>query len=372
MADNQIGDKSLPGDVQARQDVAIGVSIAATLIGMTFIALRVYTRAFIVRNMGPEDWTMLSAAILTIVFLVQFIVSIKAYGVGWHTISVSPQQAVAGTQLGLAVIVVYKGIVTLIKMSILMIYLRLAVNKTFERLCKGTIYLLAAYQFIVIIIVPAQCTPLSKLWDFTGTVPGHCINTNVFYYITSTFHIIIDIWILLLPYKLILSIPRPLRERLGVYAVFGLGVLGTICAIVRFNYLVAVTKSMDPFYDSIAINIWSVIEVNVGILCASLPTLRPLFSQAQRNRTREALNLGPRKSERSSKSIKSSKRGALIQTKEMFITITAGTWKGGEKTTYDEEFELLKEEMPPPVPPKDEKFSPLPKIAYPDMTYRKL
>jgi hypothetical protein len=58
----------------------------------------------------------------------------------------------------------------------------IAVNKTFERLCKGSIYLLAVYQFIVIVVVPAQCTPLSKVWDLTGQAPGRCINTNVFYY----------------------------------------------------------------------------------------------------------------------------------------------------------------------------------------------
>lgn len=179
-----------------------------------------------------------------------------------------------------------------------------------------------------------------------------------------------DIWILLLPYKLILSIPRPLRERLSVYAIFGLGVLGTICAIIRFNYLVIVNNSKDIVYDSLHINTWSMVEANVGILCASLPTLRPLFSQAQRSRTREALNLGPRKPGHSSKGTKSNKRGALINTKEMFITITAGTLKGSEKT-FDDEFALLNEEFPPPVPPKDEKFSPSPKITYPDMACQK-
>lgn len=86
---------------------------------------------------------------------------------------------------------------TLIKISILMIYLKIgksgiysdrafltpaAVNKTFERLCKITMGLLMAWQVCVIIIVPAQCTPLRKLWDFTGSVEGHCINANAFYH----------------------------------------------------------------------------------------------------------------------------------------------------------------------------------------------
>jgi hypothetical protein len=97
----------------------------------------------------------------------------------------------------MGIIVVYKLVMTLVKISIVLIYLRFgmdlyvlfwavtnlctAVSKTFERLCKGTICLLATYQFIVIIVVPAQCRPLHKLWDFTGTVEGYCLNANDFY-----------------------------------------------------------------------------------------------------------------------------------------------------------------------------------------------
>lgn len=98
----------------------------------------------------------------------------------------------------MGIIVVYKGVMTLIKISIVLIYLRFgmksrsslplattnlvtAVSKTFERICMGTICLLATYQLIVIIVVPAQCRPLHKLWDFTGTVQGYCLNANDFY-----------------------------------------------------------------------------------------------------------------------------------------------------------------------------------------------
>ncbi|KAL1598758.1 hypothetical protein SLS60_007900 [Paraconiothyrium brasiliense] len=278
------------------------------------------------------------------------------------------EQSVESSKLGLAVIAVYKTIVTLIKASILMIYLRLSVTKTFEWLCKGSIYLLFTYQAIVILIIPLECIPLRKMWDFTGTVPGRCIDTATFYYFTSAFHIFMDIWILLLPYKLIFSIPRPTREKWAVYAVFGLGAFSTICAVIRFYFLVVALHSMDPYYDSLGVNVWSIIEVNVGIICASMPTLRPLLSRAQRTRTRQALKI-PEKSEKLSSS-RNSKRGGLLQAKEMFITLgtlTAGTFKSSKVSVYDEE--EWRDEKPPPVPPKDVKQ---PKVSYPDMAYRKL
>jgi hypothetical protein len=175
--------------------------------------------------------------------------------------------------------------------------------------------------------------------------------------VTSAFHILMDVWILVLPYKLIFSIPRPTREKFAVYAV----------SVVRFYFLVLALNSKDPYYDSLGVNVWSVIEVNVGIICASMPTLRPLLSRAQRVRTRHALNI-PDKSEKLSEP-QGSKRGGLLQAKEMFITlgtVTAGTFRGSRDSVYDEE--QLRNEKPPAVPPKDVSA---PSISYPDTAYRK-
>lgn len=185
--------------------------------------------------------------------------------------------------------------------------------------------------------------------------------------VTSGFHILMDVWILLLPYKLIFSIPRPTREKFAVYAVFGLGAFSTICSVIRFYFLVIALNSVDPYYDSLGVNVWSVIEVNVGIICASMPTLRPLLSRAQRVRTRHALKMSEA-SERSS-TPRSSKRGGLLQAKEMFITlgtVTVGTFKNSRDSFSDDE--EWRDEKPPPVPPKDMKA---PRLSYPDVAHRK-
>ncbi|KAI1078834.1 hypothetical protein F5B20DRAFT_194159 [Whalleya microplaca] len=34
----------------------------------------------------------------------------------------------------------------------------------------------------------------------------------------------------------------------------------------------------DPFRDSILVNVWSMVEINVAICCASAPALKPIFS----------------------------------------------------------------------------------------------
>jgi hypothetical protein len=45
----------------------------------------------------------------------------------------------------------------------------------------------------------------------------------------------------------------------------------TFLSIVRLYTIKIFASSNDPFYDGAPINIWSFIEVNVAIICASVP-----------------------------------------------------------------------------------------------------
>lgn len=51
----------------------------------------------------------------------------------------------------------------------------------------------------------------------------------------------------------------------------------TVASICRLHSLYIVDISTDITWDNPGSAIWSAIELNVGILCASLPTLRALF-----------------------------------------------------------------------------------------------
>lgn len=47
--------------------------------------------------------------------------------------------------------------------------------------------------------------------------------------------------------------------------------LQQLCSIIRLYTIKVFASSKDPFYDGVPINIWSMIEVNVAIICASVP-----------------------------------------------------------------------------------------------------
>lgn len=48
----------------------------------------------------------------------------------------------------------------------------------------------------------------------------------------------------------------------------------TIISIVRLQTLITFANSSNPSWDNLRVSQWSTIEVNVGIICACMPTLR--------------------------------------------------------------------------------------------------
>lgn len=164
----------------------------------------------------------------------------------------------------------------------------IAVSGTFRKLCYATIALHAVFFVICLIVTLAQCVPLHKMWDFTGAVEGTCINGTAFFYTTSAFNIITDIWILVMPFKTLKSIQRPGHEKIALFIIFGVGAFATAASIIRLHTIYIYTLATDPFRDGVSVNLWSVIEVTIAISCASVSALKPIFSSRQRNVTRAA------------------------------------------------------------------------------------
>ncbi|KAF2001516.1 integral membrane protein [Amniculicola lignicola CBS 123094] len=294
---------------QLQQDVCVGVSTAMTAVSFLLVALRMYCRGILVHNIGKDDWMMLVAMFFTIGYLVEIYV-LRDNGMGFSGLLLQLDQMLALIKTTLAVEITYYIIVYAIKVSILMFYLRIAVNKRFQLACNLTIYFLTVFMVVCVVVCIVQCIPLHKMWDLTGLVQGHCINTTAFFYFTSSFNILTDIFIIALPIKTLLSIQRPGREKFALVFVFGLGVFSTIASIVRLHSIRIYTESTDPFYDAASINLWSQIEVNIGIWCASIPALKALLvAKRNRNGTTAAGSAGYKYHSRDKSGVASAKLG---------------------------------------------------------------
>jgi hypothetical protein len=112
----------------------------------------------------------------------------------------------------------------LIKLSLLLFYLQLAVDIKFRLVVFTLLWVVISYSIASVIVVVFSCNPVSKSWDPT-IEGGECVNLPVFYIANLSLNSATDIAVVLLPVPLLWGLRMPVRHKVAVSGVFmtGLG-----------------------------------------------------------------------------------------------------------------------------------------------------
>jgi hypothetical protein len=125
-----------------------------------------------------------------------------------------------------------------------------------------------------IIVVILQCRPIQSAWN--PTVPGHCLNMILFYYVSFGIKLATDIAIFVLPIPPLLRLRVRGLQKFVVVLMFALGLLVCVTSIIRVTYI----KNLGPdrTWTLVAPLNWSAVEVCVAIFISCLPSLKTLIT----------------------------------------------------------------------------------------------
>lgn len=278
----------------------LAVTTAMLVCSTVFVVLRLISRIGIVRRLGWDDHFMILAWCLA--FGTSFAICYgTSVGLGRHEVDVPAQWDAALRKSEYAFSVLYNPALMATKTSILIFYLTL--SKTQKIFRWATIVTLAvvnigglALTFLNIF----QCRPVTAA--FKNPVPDSATCTNIvtLYLSSAPLNIITDLAILFLPMPILTSMRLPKKQKTILIITFGFGVFVAVVDVVRIAYLQQAAKNhlQDiqnhnlpsggnsrnseandfSWYASLSF-MWSAIEINVGIMCACVPALKPLVSR---------------------------------------------------------------------------------------------
>ena len=117
-----------------------------------------------------------------------------------------------------------------------------------------------------------------------------CINYEAVLTVFSTLNIATDVAILCLPLPLVWKLQISRRQRFQIIGIFLLGglydkpifamvqlTIDSICAVSIIRIFAVTSTSLDdPSWSNVYGTVWSVVEIDIGIVCACLPMLGPL------------------------------------------------------------------------------------------------
>ncbi|KAL8685307.1 MAG: hypothetical protein Q9218_007847 [Villophora microphyllina] len=109
----------------------------------------------------------------------------------------------------------------------------------------------------------------------------HCINEDRFFIGSGSANVALNVIVFLLPMPLLWRLRTSLRQQILLTAIFtlaGFVVLVSIIWVVVLSRL----EDKDVTWNYINTGIWSALEPSMAVICACIPSLRPLFSLAIR------------------------------------------------------------------------------------------
>ncbi|KAK3323181.1 hypothetical protein B0T19DRAFT_199216 [Cercophora scortea] len=247
-------------------------TILFTVLGTTLVGIRFWARR-VTSGLGPDDWVCLAAFLFAIATNGLFL-AMTHYGFGRHIKSLSADDRTEALFLYWVSQITYKISLQLTKISLLLLYMRIFSHvRWFRRLSLGLITVLVLYGFASCITGLVQCTPVARAWNYA--VAGSCIQLMKFFIFNGAFALATDVIVLLLPMPLVWRLQLPLSQKIALIPVFGIGIFIVITSTLRLYALIA-TPSADTTYELMG-TLWTIIEFNLALVCASLPTVRVML-----------------------------------------------------------------------------------------------
>ncbi|KAI0114298.1 integral membrane protein [Nemania sp. FL0031] len=250
------------------------------VIGSSLLVMRMYTRAFIIKKICWDDWTMVIAVVLALV--TSTIVTLMVhYGVGRHTVYLEEKQRVNAVYMIWLSVPFSPGSAAAGKISIALLLRRLMNrNRWQEAFLCVLITLLIIVNLMLVIITFSQCTPVTFLWDRVGSgFQGTCWSPAIqqdYGYFQGAFSAFSDLVLALFPISIIWNLKIPFHSKLIIAFLMSLGILATVAAAVKTVELRNLATP-DFTWDAVPLVYWFLAENWIIIICACVPTIKPLI-----------------------------------------------------------------------------------------------
>ncbi|PSN73973.1 hypothetical protein BS50DRAFT_469916, partial [Corynespora cassiicola Philippines] len=128
-----------------------------------------------------------------------------------------------------------------------------------------------------------SCMPVSRSWDVEET-PRGCIDSMAFNLAQGSINVLTDLILLLYPLPLIQVLKINTRQRTALVMIFAIGIVPLAASVMRLCDIALTPirehvswREADTSWQWSWVPVWSEIEVDVGIVMASLPSLSPLL-----------------------------------------------------------------------------------------------
>lgn len=290
-------------------DQVVRTSISFGVIDTFAVALRLLARSRSNAAFAADDALTVASLIPLYAMIVIGHFGVEAGGLGLSTavnleLGHGPSRISTFLKLMMSGIVTYTLTITIVKLSILVLYRRIFITAGFKR---STLIVGAAVMlwFIVALFTDLfQCRPFQAAFDPELLFTDQCINLQAYYWGVTASNLCLDVVMLYMPLHMVWGLKLPTRQKIALSGVFLLGGIVCVAGAMRIA-TIGILQKEDLTYTMAQEYTWTQVEPALAILCSCLVTFRPLFVNLNLNFSRYSSRFSRSKSLSSSKATNS-------------------------------------------------------------------
>jgi hypothetical protein len=200
------------------------------------------------------------------------------FGGGLHQADVLPSTIVPSLKLLYGTLIAYQLSLCFTKLSLCALYLKVFTTSRSSRMfLYGVFGLVTITTIILECICIFQCNPVKGVWDIT--IDKKCIDTIPAFYASTVESVLVDILLIAFAAPKIMRLNLHARQKNALLFTICLGGVPIIASIVRAVRVSSILHVEDKTWVSFDSSIWSAVDANISIICASVPSLKPLLRQ---------------------------------------------------------------------------------------------
>ncbi|KAL5094858.1 hypothetical protein Trisim1_005589 [Trichoderma cf. simile WF8] len=274
---------------ESQYPTIIAICVVLSVVSIAVVGTRLWIR-FKARGLASDDWMSLLSVVFALIYSVLCIVQTR-YGLGLPIKDRPPANLIPYTRVNYAGRPIYQIGISFFKIALLISYLRLLKGtdqKTYRYVVFGTILLVFLAHLGCALSLILACHPVDKSWN--PLKAGTCLAAGPSFTGYAVVTIVSDIIVAILPLPVLLKLNIQTSKKVGLIAIFLLGLFTTICSILRYTQINRISNGDG---NSTMLVLWGTIEFNVGNMVSSLPFLAPVFMRkAKEYRTKNSYNNG--------------------------------------------------------------------------------
>ncbi|KAI8664108.1 hypothetical protein NCS55_00918000 [Fusarium keratoplasticum] len=155
------------------------------------------------------------------------------------------------------------------KIAILAILFRINPSIPYRCAVVAIAVAIFTYTLVLCIVAGGPCNPLKE-----GTL--QCLQNVALSH--AVLNIASDFAVVAIPIPTIHGLNLSFKQKLSVGSILAAGSFVVICSIARLPYVLVLSKTQDATYTQAILGIWSIVEINLGIICACAMRLKRLVT----------------------------------------------------------------------------------------------